>query len=106
MKSSKELASILQRNFGIAVSSNIPDSESAYLNELKVKLSARVKFFIRTDIDRLMQALYKIDVDDSESSKAFDLGEINRVSDQLSELIIVRQIKKIEYARNFNSSKG
>ena len=50
-----------------------------------------------------MQALYRIDVDDSASNEAFDLGEINKVSERLAELIISRQLKKIEYSRNFSS---
>ena len=103
MSSSKELAQILQNNFGIICSDTHLDSESAFLNHLKLKLSERIKFFIRTDIDKLMQALYRIDVDDSASNHAFDLGEINKISDCLADLIIKRQLKKIEYAKDFNS---
>lgn len=77
------------------------DTESAFLNHLQLKLSERIKFFIRTDIDKLMQVLYRIDVDDAMSSKAFDLGEIGRVSDELARLIISRQLQKLEYSRKF-----
>lgn len=97
----EELYSILQNTFGLVCSENELDSESAYLEHLKMKLAERIKFFIRTDLDKLLQALYRIDIDDSLSSQAFDLGEINKISHKLAELIIVRQLKKIDYARDF-----
>ncbi len=103
MSSTEELALILENHFGVTKSESKLDSESAFLKHLKFKLSQRIIFFIRTDIDKLMQALYRIDVDDSASNEAFDLGEINKVSERLAELIISRQLKKIEYSRKFSS---
>lgn len=100
----KELVEILETNFNfdIKLAENELDTESSFLNHLKLKLAERIKFFIRTDIDKLMQALYRIDVDDKLSDQAFNLGEINQISDKLAELIIVRQLQKIDYARKFN----
>ena len=68
---------------------------------LKNLLTRRIKYFIRVDLDKLLQALYRIDINDKESDKAFNLGDINLVAEALSELIIERQLKKIEYAKNF-----
>jgi hypothetical protein len=102
MNKVQELSQILQNNFGLTISDGELDTESAYLEHLKLKLSERIKFFIRTDLDKLLQALYRIDVDDSLSNQAFNLGEINLVSNKLAELIILRQLKKIEYSREFN----
>lgn len=77
------------------------DSESAYFKFLKQKLSARIKFFINTDLEKLLQALYRIDIDERLTDQAFNLGEISRVSDKLAELIILRQLKKLQYSREF-----
>lgn len=80
------------------------DTESAFYKYLQEKLAERIKFFIRTDLDKLLQALYRIDINDSESDQAFDLGEINQISQKLAELIIRRQLQKLNYSRNFNKS--
>jgi len=101
-----ELIHILETNFNfdLKLAQSELDSESAFLNQLKLKLAERIKFFIRTDIDKLMQALYRIDVDDKLSDQAFNLGEINQIADKLAELIIMRQLQKIDYARKFNKN--
>lgn len=107
MSNNSELVRILASNFNFDLSklSMDVDSESAFLKELQMKLAERIKFFIRTDLDKLLQALYRIDINDKESDKAFNLGEINEVSSKLAELIIVRQLQKIEYSNNFNKNR-
>lgn len=90
----KELSVFLQSNFGIVHSS------LEYTKEDYVKLlSDRIKFFIRTDMDKLMQALYKIDVSDKVTNESFDLGDIDKISQSLGEAIIERQLKKIVYRK-------
>ena len=97
-----ELLRIIETNFSVGVNSSELDTESPFLNHLQLKLAERIKFFIRTDMDKLLQALYRIDVDDALSSKAFDQGEIGLVSTELAHLIITRQLQKLEYARKFD----
>ena len=73
----------MARNFGLT---HVNDkSIEDPLTKLKALLSDRIKYFIRHDLDKLMQALYRIDVKDSDSDKAFDLGEIDKISQALSE---------------------
>jgi hypothetical protein len=98
----KELARILQSNFNIKLPDGDLDTESAYYKKLHMALSERIKYFIRTDLDKLLQALYRIDINDKLSDEAFNLGEINKVSEKLAELIILRQLKKLEYSKNYN----
>ena len=56
---------------------------------------------INVDMDKLLQALYRIDVNDRETDRAFALGEINEVSLKLADLIIRRQLQKLDYSREF-----
>ena len=97
----KELESILQNNFKLTTDNNLPDSESEYLNALSKRLAERIKFYINSDLDYLLQALYRIDVPQAHSDKAFSLGEIDLVSKELADRIIERQLKKLAYARDF-----
>jgi hypothetical protein len=97
----KDLSDFLQNNFNLIVKENELDTESAFLKYLHKALSERIVYFLRSDMDKLMQALYRIDVDDQETDQAFNLGEIHMIAEKLSELIIRRQLKKLNYSREF-----
>lgn len=97
----KELEEILKTSFGITKFGNEVDSESDYFKRIQELLAQRIQFFIRTDMDRLLQILYQIDIPQSDSDQAFDLGEIKKISLKLAEKIINRQLQKIDYAREF-----
>ncbi len=95
-----DLKDFLDRNFQlttIEVQKEIEDP----VRRLKIALSSRIKYFIRFDLDKLLQALYRIDIKDADSDAAFDLGDIDKISMALSDLIIKRQIQKIEYSKNY-----
>lgn len=89
-------------NFDLANAAQEMDSESAYFKFLQQKLAARIKFFINTNMDKLLQALYRIDISEEDSEAAFNLGEIQQVSLKLAELIIVRQLQKLDYSKKYN----
>ncbi|MFT6630108.1 MAG: hypothetical protein ACJAS4_000042 [Bacteriovoracaceae bacterium] len=97
----KEITDILINNFGLTIKESELDSESQYLKRLQLILSERLEFLIRTDLDRLLQILYRIDVPQKDSDDAFDLGEVKKISFQLAEKIINRQLQKIDYAKKF-----
>lgn len=102
-----ELVNRLVKNFGLQVSSDLNQlsTESEFFKYLQQKLAERITFFIRTDLDKLLQALYRIDVNDRDTDDAFALGKVEEVSMKLAELIIVRQLQKLDYSRKFHAPK-
>lgn len=98
----QELSSILTNHFSLDLRGRGVDGESAYLRFLQRKLAVRIEFLINSDLEKLLQILYRIDVPQKSSDEAFNLGKINDISMMLAELIIKRQLQKIEYARKFN----
>lgn len=98
---SQELAKILEHHFALETGGKEIDSNSAYLEFLQRKLAVRIETLINSNLDKLLQILYRIDVPQKYSDQAFELGEIRQVSMKLADLIIRRQLEKIEYARNF-----
>lgn len=105
MDKDKELSEILGRHFGITVHENQLDTESNYLKKIQTMLAERIAFFINTDVEKLFQILYKVDVSPQLTDEAFDRGELKQVSMRLAELIIQRQLRKIDYARKFYGDK-
>lgn len=102
----KELITHLQNNFGFNLACNTSevDTESAFFKYVQRTLGQRIEFFINTDMDKLLHILYRIDIKERDSGAAFDLGKIEDVSMKLAELIIVRQLQKIDYSRKFYSA--
>lgn len=103
MSNLPDLKDFLYRNFQLDSFTAEMDSESAYLNEIHRRLTAKIKWFIQFRMDDLLQALYRIDVPQGHSDQAFELGEIDKISSRLSELIIQRQLQKLDYSRKFRS---
>ncbi|MBD64320.1 MAG: hypothetical protein CME62_03885 [Halobacteriovoraceae bacterium] len=101
MERHDELLDILGRNFGLQKFNSHVDSESEFFKQLQLILSERITFLINSDMDRLLHLLYKIDVNQVACDQAFQLGEIHKISMKLAELIINRQLQKIDYAREF-----
>ena len=99
--SKKEVANILINNFGLTFNSSELDSESEYFKKLQGLLAQRIELMIRTDLDKLLQILYRIDVPQKDSDDAFDLGEVKKISMHLAEKIINRQLQKVDYAKKF-----
>lgn len=104
MKELKDISSLLENTFGLTKASEDTSllSESEYLILLRNRLSERVLFYLRTNVEILFQALYRIDVNDRYVNEAFDLGEIHLVSKKIAELIIERQLQKLSYIYKFS----
>lgn len=100
-----ELAKRLEANFNFDLASKGAelDENSAFFDYVKTALSERIVFLINTDMDKLLQALYRIDVNDRETDRAFALGEIKLVAERIAELVIRRQLRKLEYSRHFHA---
>lgn len=101
-----DLRQFIENNFSLTLNDSNLDSESAYLKYLHEKLTDRIVHFLRVDIDKLTQALYRIDVDDQLVDNAFNLGEIHLIAAELSELIIQRQLKKLHYSTQFKKESS
>lgn len=105
MNKNRELQEILNRHFGVTLHDSQVDTESDYLKKVQLLLSERIQFLINTDVERLFQVLYKVDVSQTLADQAFDLGEIQKISMRIAELIIQRQLQKIDYSRKFYGDK-
>lgn len=99
--SGKELEQVLLNNFGITLKGGELDTESEYFKQLQRALAQRVEFLINSNVEKLFQILYKIDVPQKFTDDAFELGEIKKISLKIAEHVIARQLQKIDYAKKF-----
>lgn len=97
-----QISELLKNNFSLTLPEVDIIQADNYLELLRDKLKERVLFYLRSNIDSLFQALYRIDVHDMYVNEAFDLGEIHLVSSRISELIIERQLQKLGIMYKFS----
>jgi hypothetical protein len=77
---------------------SLPDTIS--LDELKQKLSIHINHLINHDFDKLVFYLYRIDVNESKMKHLLDQREGENASELIADLIIERQLQKIESRKN------
>lgn len=95
----EDFIQFLEVNFAtdIEIKDNSLDTESAFWDEIKMKLKLIIKHLLRTNHQRLLDILYRIDVSEKIVSRAFSLGNEELISQELALCIIERQIKKVKY---------
>jgi hypothetical protein len=79
------------------------DNESAFFKAMRERLAAVVEKLLFSNNERLMFLLYQVDIPEHRINQAFDLGETKKVSNRIAELIIERQMQKIDYRKEFFS---
>ncbi len=67
------------------------------LEELKKNLARIIEHLLSHDIERLLQAMYRVDVDEQKFQVVFEQGS----SDELAELIIQRELEKVKWRQQY-----
>lgn len=71
------------------------------LSELKKLLTKQIAFLLDRQFERLLQAMYRIDINEQEF-RAVLTGEAP-VAEALAELVLQRELKKVETRRLYSS---
>jgi hypothetical protein len=92
--SESETATIIARNFSLpAISPNMDDLHKA--------LSGAVCHMLLHDYQKLLNLLYRIDVNEKKFQDAFKSGSSELVSGKISWLIIERELEKAIYREKY-----
>ncbi len=76
--------------------------EESSVEGMKEKLSEMVVYLLLHEMDKLLQILYRIDVDEKKVKAAFALSVPAQIAPQLATLIIQRIIQKAETRIRFS----
>ena len=66
------------------------------LEELKEKLEKIVAYFLDNDFERLLNAMYRLDINEEKFKMAISGSDVNTMSQKIVELIISREIQKMK----------
>lgn len=71
------------------------------LDELKRRLVPIINYLLDSDFSRLLNALYRIDVDEPKAKRILATGLPGLVADNLTDIIIERELQKVELRKKY-----
>jgi uncharacterized protein YwgA len=74
--------------------------------ELREQLAAHINYLINHDFEKLVFYLYRIDVNESKMKQLLDQTEGENAAALIAELIIERQLQKIESRKKLSSTEN
>lgn len=69
------------------------------------KIAEYLETLLPTKSHKLFQILYRIDISEAQTQEAFDLGKVKLTARRLAEMIIDRQLKKLESQQSYDKSE-
>lgn len=85
---------------------SIDISEKISCSELHSQLSAYINNLIKTDFDKLIAYLYRIDVNEEKLKSLLQQKPAEDAGNIIAALIIERQQQKIKFRRQFNQQEN
>ncbi len=79
----------------------IPNNDFERLEEFRKYLTARMKEMLDNNYDLLINTLYRIDISEKKLSQLFSSKNKESIPEKLTELIIERQIEKINFRKRY-----
>ncbi len=71
------------------------------LERIKEGISSRLQVLLQKNHRKVFEILYKVDVPENLIDESFNQGDSKACADMMADLIIKRQLKKIETQRNY-----
>ena len=78
--------------------------EIKHLDELKEKLEKIVAYLLDNDFERLLNAMYRLDISEEKFKMTLSGMSGKSISKEITELIIEREVKKIETRAKYSGS--
>ena len=73
---------------------------------IKEILSDRIRYLIDTNVEQLMQVLYRIDVNEQKVKEIIAVQPLDIAIELIAELIIERQLQKVSTRLKYKQPKG
>ncbi|MFO7525737.1 MAG: hypothetical protein R6W68_09805 [Ignavibacteriaceae bacterium] len=102
----KSLQKIVTKDFvDSSFKTLIPDNEFEKLEEFRQYLITKVREMYEHNYELLVNTLYRIDISEIKLSELFGGKHRNDIPEQLTDLIIERQLQKIRFRQQYKEGK-
>jgi len=69
---------------------------------LRNRLTEVIHYLLNNDIQKLLTAVYRIDVPEDKFKSAMENDDINLISENIADLILEREFRKVEYRKKYS----
>lgn len=83
----------------------IPNNDFEKLEEFRRYLTEKMKDMLEGNYNLLINTLYRIDISERKLSELFSARNRESIPEKLADLIIERQIEKINYRKKYHDGK-
>lgn len=90
----KKLSEIIIRDFNLETNKSLIDI--MHLDELKEKLEKIIAYLLDNDFERLLNAMYRLDINENKFKRAISDLSGKSASSEITDLIIAREIQKLQ----------
>ena len=102
----KEIAEFISKDMNKIGMEKLPAvNELHSMNELKEVLIERIAFMLDHEYDKLVNALYRIDLDEGKLHELFSGKNRESIPSILADMIFERQIQKIYFRKKYREGK-
>jgi hypothetical protein len=98
----KQVSELIVRDLNLESEKSIV--EIKHLDELKEKLEKIVAYLLDNDFERLLNAMYRLDINEEKFKLAISGLSGDSISKEITELIINREIKKLKTRVKYRGS--
>jgi len=77
--------------------------EVGHLDELREKLEKIVAYLLDNDFERLLNAMYRLDINEEKFKMALSGMGTNAISAEITDLIVSREIQKLKTRMKYSS---
>ena len=90
----QKLSELIIQDFNLESEQSL--NQIDHLNELKEKLEKIVAYLLDNDFERLLSAMYRLDINEEKFKMALSGIGKNAISAEITDLIISREIQKLK----------
>lgn len=95
----KKVIQLISQDFNLEREHFLPDPGN--IEEIKRKLRTVIDQLLEKDFERLLNAMYRLDIDESKFKQVLSGMYGNDVSGKLAEIIIERELRKVETRKHY-----
>jgi hypothetical protein len=93
----EQIVPMIEKHLGI----ELQNPETITPEKLEQMLTEQIVFMLRYEMEKLLQALYRIDVNEQKVKAVFAQNDAKKIAPELARLIIERELQKAESRKNY-----
>ena len=91
-----ESAVLLNKHFGLQNEDAFLPAENTTVHDLRERLKRIISYLLDKDMERLLQAMYRIDVSEAKLRELLATAPPDKLAGEISDLVIEREVQKAE----------